>query len=146
MYPIDVASLERVGILDVRTRALWILDPIGSATTGLSTFDWTGPGSLTLRGWTRGQVPADMPVKVSFSPDLAAIVARSRDGSWTATGLPNESRVTVSHDGASRDYALPGVVNQLIWSNDGHRLLIECGWDPSSDTAKPYVVVLTGLG
>lgn len=141
MYPEASGSRERVGILDIPTQELWVVDPSADDITAFDSLVWTDAGHLSIRSWTRGSIPVDVPVSVSFGPDDGSTIAVSSRGA-TAIGPKDAGEVTITRSGVSRTLPLPDAANYMIWSPDGSMLLVACGGKPVRPVTIDLVVLL----
>lgn len=125
MYPKAGTYGERVGVMDIATRKLWVIEPDPKASFSFGTPLWTDSAHLTLQGGT-GILPAGLAVSVTFTTDDVSGIFPSPDGK-IATIQPNSSTVVVANAGATKTYDLPDVGNWAEWSPDGSLLVVTCG-------------------
>jgi dipeptidyl aminopeptidase/acylaminoacyl peptidase len=117
----DQASLERVGILEVATGKVWVVD---AGTVG--SLAWTDDSHLLILSQRPAtSTPAGMPVTISYAPqDVDEIVVSSRGD--VAMPRHDSSQVVIDRAGTQETIDLPGTTHYLTWSPDGSALIAVC--------------------
>jgi WD40 repeat protein len=135
MNPKDQASLERVGILDVASGKVWVVD---AGTVG--SLAWTDDSHVLILSQSPAtSTPAGMPVTISYAPlDVDEIVVSSRGD--VAMPRHDASQVVIDRAGTQETIDLPGTRHFLTWSPDGSTLIAICA-DNTVQTPDEVVLI-----
>ena len=135
MDPKDQESLERVGVLDVGSGKVWVLD----AGTVWS-LAWTDDSHLLILSQSPATgTPAGIPVTISYAPQDVDEIAVSSRGD-VAMPRHDASQVLINRAGTQETIDLPGTRHFLIWSPDGSALIAICA-DNTSQTPDEVVLI-----
>lgn len=135
MNPKDQASLERVGLLEVATGKVWVVD---AGTVG--SLSWTDDTHLLIGSLSPATAtPAGLPVTISYAPQDVEEVAVSSRGD-VAMALHDASRVVIDRAGTQETIDLPGTHHFLTWSPDGSALIAVCA-DNTVETPNEVVLI-----
>ena len=131
----DQESLERVGVLDVASGKVWIVD----AGTVWS-LAWTDDSHLLILSQSPAtSTPAGLPVTISYAPQDVDEVAVSSRGD-VAMPRHDASQVVIDRAGTQETIDLPGTRHDLTWSPDGSALIAICA-DNTSQTPDEVVLI-----
>jgi WD40 repeat protein len=135
MDPKDQESLERVGVLDVASGKVWVVD---AGTVGSLT--WTDSSHLLIGSMSpAASTPAGMPVTISYAPQDVDEIAVSSRGD-VAMARHDASQVVIDRAGTQETIDLSGTRHFLAWSPDGSALIVICA-DNTSQTPDEVVLV-----
>lgn len=135
MDPKDQESLERVGVLDVASGKVWVVD---AGTVGSLT--WTDSSHLLIGSMSpAASTPAGMPVTISYAPQDVDEIAVSSRGD-VAMARHDASQVVIDRAGTQETIDLPGTRHDLTWSPDGSTLIAICA-DNTSQTPDEVLLV-----
>jgi hypothetical protein len=134
MDPKDQRSLERVGILDIASGKVWVVD----AGT-VRSLSWTNNSHLLVGSLSPAtSTPTGMPVTISYAPQDVGDIAVSSRGD-VAMARDGAGQVVIDRAGTQETIDLPGTRHSLTWSPDGSALIAICAYNTSQT---PNEVVL----
>jgi hypothetical protein len=130
----DQQSLERVGVLDVASGKVWVVDAGMVGSLSWITNSHLLVGSLS----PATSAPAGMPVTISYAPQDVRDIAVSSRGDL-AMARDDAGQVVIDRAGTKETIDLPGTRHSLTWSPDGSALIAICEYNTSQT---PNEVVL----